>query len=261
MADDLEQLKLQAEIEKLRAETASLKRLFSRPSDWIGVVIGIGGILTAVGQWQVAGLQKEKAALLAERRVFDAEKLQSQSEETNRILAEKVTRQQKALSEIDSKISEKSELLARISANLQEAGITEGTKGLVQRAQTLDKAIAEEIQNVRVSWKGKEFKRGDTIRITSWAGTFKPAETGHPIEIDASAGHVGIIIRGEKRQGESYFNSTPNEPIQIVRVRWLPQKWTQDTEGTEGEENTAKTVSLGEFEATIHVDYLEVITK
>ena len=106
---------------------------------------------------------------------------------------------------------------------------------------------------VEVVWKGRKFRRGDRIRVTSWAGTIKPDESGHPAELNVDAGHTGTVIRGEKRQPTSYFTPDPNEPIQIMRIKWDKQKWTENP--------TRKIVELDEFESTIHADYLGVIKR
>jgi len=100
-----------------------------------------------------------------------------------------------------------------------------------------------------VVWEGRAFRRGDRVRIAKWSGTFKPEETGAAGEVQADEGHVGVVIGGEERK--STDRMAPNEPIQIVRVRWLPQKWK--------ESDRDHWLDLPQFEATIHVSYLEVI--
>ena len=104
---------------------------------------------------------------------------------------------------------------------------------------------------VEVVWQGRKFRRGDRIRVTSWAGTIKPDESGHAAELDADAGRTGTVIRGEKRQATSYFRPDPDEPIQILLVRWDGQTWTEN--------GTARRVTLDAFESTIHADYLKVV--
>ena len=64
-------------------------------------------------------------------------------------------------------------------------------------------------------------------------------------------GRTGTVIRGEKRQATSYFKPDPDEPIQILLVRWDRQTWTEN--------GTRKRVTLGPFESTIHADYLRVV--
>lgn len=85
------------------------------------------------------------------------------------------------------------------------------------------------------------FHAGDRVRIVKWAGTFKPEDTGAPGEVSAGPGQTGIVVRMEKRESTG--------PVQIARVRWLPQRWKKP-----GREQW---VELPEFEATIHMSYLE----
>jgi len=99
-------------------------------------------------------------------------------------------------------------------------------------------------------WEGRAFRKGDLVRIAEWGGTFKPQETGSPDEVDADYGHTGRLLSGERRsKSDSATSST--EPVQIVRIRWVPQKWKINGQD--------RWVELGEFEATIHVSYLEVV--
>ena len=102
-----------------------------------------------------------------------------------------------------------------------------------------------------VTWEGKTFRAGDTVRIFKWAGTFKPSETGYPDEIDAGPFRTGVVLRGEKRKDSWHLDIDPSEPIQIVRVRWHRQTWKVNLKD--------QTITLGEFEATIHADHLEVM--
>ena len=90
---------------------------------------------------------------------------------------------------------------------------------------------------------------GDRVRITGRAGTFKPEETGAG-EVVAGPGQTGVVLRWEKRQSDAFTRIDPNEPLQIVRVRWAPQSWRAWSIGD-------RSVELKEFEATIHVSYLE----
>lgn len=120
-------------------------------------------------------------------------------------------------------------------------------------------SITAPIQSARIKrrpevvWKGRKFYEGDRVRVTSWAGTVKFGDSGHPAELNLSTGKIGTVIRGEKRQPSSYFTPDPNEPIQILRIRWDKQRWIEN--------ETRKTVKLDEFEATVHADYLRVITR
>ena len=80
MQNDLEHEKLLAEIEKVRAETESLRHPLSRPSNWLPIMITAAGVITAIGQWQVYNIKQEQAALKAERRLLESEKMLEKKE-------------------------------------------------------------------------------------------------------------------------------------------------------------------------------------
>lgn len=101
-----------------------------------------------------------------------------------------------------------------------------------------------------VTWDGKTIRRGDRVRIARWAGTFKPEETGYPRQVHAAANQTGVVIGGEKRKDTLHLDIDAAEPIQIVRVRWAPQRWK-----VSGQDQW---IALPAFYATIHVQYLEV---
>ncbi len=105
-----------------------------------------------------------------------------------------------------------------------------------------------------VTWKGTEFRYGDRIKLKSRAGTFKPKDTGHSVEINAGPGQTGTILGGVERQGTLGYNAS--EPIQVVIVRWDKQVWEEWSA-----KEPQKTVSLNEFKASVHCDYLKPISK
>jgi len=96
-----------------------------------------------------------------------------------------------------------------------------------------------------LTWEGKTFGAGDRIVTIKRAGTFKPADTGHASEINVDGGHGGLVLGGMHRDPRY---AKPGEAIQIALVRFDAQSWT---------DATGATVELGEFEATIHADYLQ----
>lgn len=102
-----------------------------------------------------------------------------------------------------------------------------------------------------VTWRGKTLRQNDVVRIYKWAGTFKPEETGYHAQVNADTGRTGIVLRGERRIPEPDTDVDRREPIQIVRVRWHPQRWKVFARD--------EWVPLGEFEATIHVEHVEVV--
>jgi len=94
-----------------------------------------------------------------------------------------------------------------------------------------------------VVYQGATFRAGDRIRVRLRAGTFKPRETGYPREVVVGAGRTGEVVCFVRRGNGPAFI--------LARVRWDRQAWPVYRSGG--------TVALEPFEATIHVDYLEVI--
>jgi len=101
-----------------------------------------------------------------------------------------------------------------------------------------------------VEYQGATFKAGDHVAIKDTAGTFKPVDTGHSIEVRAEPGRTGIVLGGVKRKDPV----TPDEPIQIVLIRFDEQAW-RDASSSGAE------VTLKPFEATIHADYVAAAKK
>lgn len=97
---------------------------------------------------------------------------------------------------------------------------------------------ATEIQN-----KGRTFRAGDHVVIKTRAGTFKPKDTRHSIDISAEPGRTGIVLGGVKPASGSMQSA-------VLLVRFDAQVW-HDTSSSMAE------VALESFEATIHADYME----
>jgi hypothetical protein len=86
--------------------------------------------------------------------------------------------------------------------------------------------------------------RRDRVRLEgrdARAGTFKPSDTTHTGEVDAGPGQTGILLGGMEH---------PSALTQVALVRFVPQAWRDLASGAQ--------VELGEFEATIHSEYLDV---
>lgn len=128
---------------------------------------------------------------------------------------------------------------------------------VIHRVRIRDQRLYEEqvkrdaARPVAVEWEGVRFHPGDRVRVRKWAGTFKPAETGRGVEVQADAGHTGVVLRGESRPPDLHRRYDPQEPIQILRVRWDPQRWK--IFGRDAY------VDLPAFDATIHAEHLSVL--
>ncbi len=61
MSKELEKIKLEAEIEKIKAETIALSKPFTKPAGWIPLFIAAGSILTVYAQWEHSSLKVKEA--------------------------------------------------------------------------------------------------------------------------------------------------------------------------------------------------------
>lgn len=81
MAREIELEKYQVEIEKLHIEIDQLRRPFSRPLNWVPMVLAVGGIVSAVAQYQKSSLDYERSAFKLEKQAIDTkEKLAAMKE-------------------------------------------------------------------------------------------------------------------------------------------------------------------------------------
>ena len=130
------------------------------------------------------------------------------------------------------------------------------------------KKASTETEIDEMIWQGKIFRKGDRVKINEEAGVFDPQETGHKTGIIAATGKTGTIVRGVKRQENQFIKPASDEPIQMALVKWDKQEWNETIDEDSPlylDENDnftpGKKVKLKSFEAPIHVDYLNVVSK
>lgn len=160
----------------------------------------------------------------------------------NTALVERINHQQEVLNSIDVKLEKRLAIMDALSIELQKDTVDDEARSLVKESRQLEDKIAKDIEQLKIAWKGKSFSNGDRIRIFKKCGTFKPNETGHKTEVWGDEGATGTFLGGKKRDPES------NE-VQLAVVRWDKQEWW--------EYKRNRKVTLNNFVATIHVDYLE----
>ena len=122
-----------------------------------------------------------------------------------------------------------------------------------------------DLGSVIAIWNNVEYKQGERVRVADLPHKvrFKPADTGHPAEIEAGPNNGGTIIGGEKpwlineyhlsiaiEYGiEHPLQRDKNNPNVILVVRWDEQDWK--------EYHSSETVKLPSFIAEIHACYVE----
>lgn len=194
-------------------------------------------------------LIRETKEVSGQNRSAELVDLQSQfiryQEDTARIntaLVERIGHQQEVLNSIDAKLEERLTIMDTLSIKLQKDTVDDEARSLVKESRQLEHKIAKDIEQLKIAWKGKSFSKGDRIRIYKRAGTFKPNETSHKMEVCADKGATGTFLGGKKRDPES-------DEVQLAVVRWDKQEWKEDKGNSK--------VALNNFVAIIHVDYLE----
>lgn len=93
----------------------------------------------------------------------------------------------------------------------------------------------------KVTFERKTFCPDNRVEAFKFAGTAKPAETGHSTEVVIDAGRSATVLGPAP-------SPVTGEP-QLARVRWDSQDWP-DTGG--------ETVTLPAFESTIHADHIRL---
>jgi len=95
--------------------------------------------------------------------------------------------------------------------------------------------------DVKVMFERKVFCPGNRVEVFKFAGTAKPADTGHPVEVVTDAGRIATVLGA----APSPVTGAP----QLARVRWDGQDWP-DVNGD--------SVTLPAFESTIHADHIRL---
>ena len=145
----LEQEKLRAEIERIKAEAKNLRRsAFRKPSTWMPLLVGAAGIITAIGQWQVSSIKAERKALETEKsiRAMDQE-LESKKQQLAKLLEEagKATQEKVEAEVLKAQLLEDISALEKTSDALRSANerlrqVTVGTSLSAEEKKVVDKA-------------------------------------------------------------------------------------------------------------------------
>lgn len=103
---------------------------------------------------------------------------------------------------------------------------------------TLPRAPVPEAQIEVMSYEGLTLRRGERVVVNSRAGTVKPHESGHPLQLELDAGHAGTVLGG--------LSTT------VALVQWHAQSWKEYDDRP-----TGTRCKLDSFVSSIHLCYLE----
>jgi chromosome segregation ATPase len=159
---DLEEEKKRAEIDKLRAEILALNRPLLKPTALVALLVAAGGILSAVTQWQVSDFQQERAALEAERKLFEAKRELAAKQDTIQELNLQSRQKQTLLAEIEASLAEKARLLDKIEAKLKTHPSEEVTT-LLADSRAISQQITSTISTIESIGPAKEDVPEETL--------------------------------------------------------------------------------------------------
>lgn len=161
----------QAEIDKLEAESRALSQShFSKPSNWLPLLVAAGGIITALAQCQTSELRIQKATLKSQQEALSAERakfdLQKQLRDANKQLTNAESSLLQAKEEKDTADSQKEaleiqiikqesrrkrqqELLARLEKQIEEKRILLAQIEQPDEVKEIDRKIAETVSELK----------------------------------------------------------------------------------------------------------------
>jgi len=175
--ENLEEKKYLAEIEKLNIEIDALRRPFSRPLNWVPLLLAAVGIFSAFTQFQHSSVVSERSAFKLEQQKIETEKIlaqkteqlsqkQSELNEANqeKISTEKSTKAlrveqaklQAALAELNIKITQSKEAAASLDAQLVSDNADQEVKELSQQVSdrlevaktSLDETVKQQVERI-----------------------------------------------------------------------------------------------------------------
>lgn len=195
LTENLEERKHQVEIEKLNIEIDALRRPFSRPSNWVPVLVAAAAVYGAFNQYQNSELAIKASTLKLERQEFNAEKNLAQKAkelEEKQVELEKANEKKKdaeksiqtlrdeqvklltTLNELNANIDESKKATAKLDAQFTSDSVDPKAKEIIQGlsveldnlSASLDKTIKEQSERITRLISGMN-EDSRTIRVHS----------------------------------------------------------------------------------------------
>lgn len=182
----LEKKKLQAEIDKLEAETRAVGRVWSNPSSWVPIIAAIAAVATVFAQYQFSRFEEERRAIEAERSALDAEIRENAAKLNFSDLTKKNDALSKENEHLRSEVeesnlsllkneSELTELVKRTRKAQSEAdNVDTVTAEAQERYNTLANDIAELARQARVEAEKVEISKSSQSNSHMITSTFDP---------------------------------------------------------------------------------------
>ena len=148
MSNELEDLKLKAEIEKIHAETKNIQHPLSKTTNWIPIVVAIASVLAALAQCQLTDIKKERYALEIDKKTFESNKALSESESEYSILLKKKNNIQQELADSEEKKNKAKEEFVELKGEIKEVNkiLEEAILAEQLSASELNKSSIEQLE-------------------------------------------------------------------------------------------------------------------
>ena len=240
-----EKARIEAETEKLRAETRSLKKGgWGKPTSWVPMLVAIAAVATSFGQFQYSSIKEREEALDAREKVFQAKHEEKRLLERN---SELEMRSDLLSKEVQSSTSEIRQLqLQIINANEQLILVAKTTNKDASLVAKVEKDVKErkelvanivdsaEIRNLEVQLRNLVWQINSSVKATRLAAVSELIEgySSNQIAISSalemlampqlatlsSSGRINVLVFLRNTEASSWNEGLQNRASSSIRT-------------------------------------------
>lgn len=240
-----EKARIEAETEKLRAETRSLKKGgWGKPTSWVPMLVAIAAVATSFGQFQYSSIKEREEALDAREKVFQAKHEEKRLLERN---SELEMRSDLLSKEVQSSTSEIRQLqLQIINANEQLILVAKTTNKDASLVAKVEKDVKErkelvanivdsaEIRNLEVQLRNLVWQMNSSVKATRLAAVSELIEgySSNQIAISSalemlampqlatlsSSGRINVLVFLRNTEASSWNEGLQNRASSSIRT-------------------------------------------
>ena len=240
-----EKARIEAETEKLRAETRSLKKGgWGKPTSWVPMLVAIAAVATSFGQFQYSSIKEREEALDAREKVFQAKHEEKRLLERN---SELEMRSDLLSKEVQSSTSEIRQLQIQIiNANEQLILVAKTTNKDASLVAKVEKDVKErkelvanivdsaEIRNLEVQLRNLVWQMNSSVKATRLAAVSELIEgySSNQIAISSalemlampqlatlsSSGRINVLVFLRNTEASSWNEGLQNRASSSIRT-------------------------------------------
>lgn len=240
-----EKARIEAETEKLRAETRSLKKGgWGKPTSWVPMLVAIAAVATSFGQFQYSSIKEREEALDAREKVFQAKHEEKRLLERN---SELEMRSDLLSKEVQSSTSEIRQLQIQIiNANEQLILVAKTTNKDASLVAKVEKDVKErkelvanivdsaEIRNLEVQLRNLVWQINSSVKATRLAAVSELIEgySSNQIAISSalemlampqlatlsSSGRINVLVFLRNTEASSWNEGLQNRASSSIRT-------------------------------------------